>query len=1122
MWLFAPEKSQLRHRSVGLGALAMVLVGLGTTAMKAEPSARDTLLEGFETPPPEARPRLWWHWMGGNISAEGARLDLEWMQRIGIGGVHAFSGGKLPTPAVVKPAIPFMSDQWQAIFNQSLRQAHDAGFEFGIAGSPGWSETGGPWVVPADGMKKYVWSETQVVGGRPFRGRLALPPQVTGPFQEIEEGRSASQAYGDTAVIAFPTPRDEQDAIPARIEHVGMSGRSPLTLPVPADRPLKLGFEGAGGVQIEISYRRPVRLGAFTIGLREDAQALLEAQAGDGRWIAVAQASIEAAGDQLIHPAPQETTAFTPVAATRFRLKLTPQTLAASSALGEILPKKPVGSFTITRLAFLTGGRVNGFEAKAGFQSTISEEASRPAPVARGDAVPQGKVIWLTDRLRADGSLDWTPPAGRWTIVRMGWSLTGAVNAPAEPGATGLEVDKLDRAAVTRYLDHYLGLYEHASGGCLGPAGIGSMLTDSWEAGVQNWTPAMLAEFRTRQGYDPVPYLPVLTGRVVGNVALSEAFLFDFRKNLKEMVAENHHAVLARSLHARGMTYYSEAQGDFPRAIVDGMALKARSDIPTAEYWYRPFSTGPGQPTLRADLKESASVAHVYGKKLAAAEALTVAAIQDPWSFSPAMLRPVADRIFASGINRLLLHESHHQPLVDAKPGLSLFIFGQYFNRNESWAEQAGPWITYLGRTSHMLQQGQPIADIAYFYGEERSLSEQYVDRLETDIPAGHDYDYVGPEALLSLLSVRDGKIVTPSGMRYRFLYVPDRVRRFTLPALQKIEALVRAGGLVVAQRPLGGLGVMSPDAEIERITARLWGRKGRGRASDGQGAAQVYATIAQAIDAARLTPDIAFATPEDAQSLLWQHRRDGQTDIYFLSNQAKAARDISLRFRVTGRAPELWKADSGRMTPLSYRQQPDGVDVSVSLAPEESAFVVFPSATRLTDWTAPRAKETPLMQVEGPWLLAFEPGRGAPPTARFDKLVSWPQTTDPGIRYFSGSARYIKEVDLAAGMLRTGRRIQLDLGTVHEIATVRVNDMAFPPQWHSPYRLDVTHALRPGRNRLEISVVNLWPNRLIGDKQPGARPVAFAPSSPYRANSPLLPSGLLGPVRLVGVEQED
>jgi hypothetical protein len=284
---------------------------------------------------------------------------------------------------------------------------------------------------------------------------------------------------------------------------------------------------------------------------------------------------------------------------------------------------------------------VNPFP-QAGFQPSLGLGDVSTPKIDVSDAIKPQTVIDLTSRLQPDGRLQWTPPPGRWTALRLGWTMTGATNGPAEPEATGLEVDKLDPDAVRRYIDAYLGLYEQATGGKLGAIGVQSLLTDSWEAGVQNWTPRIFEEFRRRRGYDPVPFAPALAGRIVGSADLSDRFLWDFRQTLKDLVADSHQGILAQALKARGMTYYTEAQGDTPRAIADGMTLKAPADIPTAEYWYRPFAAGLGQLSLIADLEEAASAAHVYGKTVVAAEALTVAAPLDPWSFSPAMLKPVA------------------------------------------------------------------------------------------------------------------------------------------------------------------------------------------------------------------------------------------------------------------------------------------------------------------------------------------------------------------------------------------------------------------------------------------------------------------------------------------------
>jgi hypothetical protein len=1096
-------------------------VTFGSASPPAE-AASQALLAGFQSPPQVARPRVWWHWMNGNITAEGAALDLAWMKRIGLGGAHIFSGG-LPEPTVVPTPMPFMSDGWRGVFRAEAGSAARDGLEVGIAGSPGWSETGGIWVAPEDAMKKYVWSEVQAEGGRPLSEPLPLPPHAVGPFLGVAVPSQAKElkgdVYRDAKVIAFPTPADETASPePTYVSNAGALDLRGLRGDLSSS--IKLMLESGSG-WIEARYSEAVTLSALTLGAAAPVTVRIQAS-DDGQAFRTIREADTSADGTIEKPCPEQTVAFDPTRARAFRVTLTP------------IPKRgfPVGppphptiygaeptpsSLTITAFALSSGARIDRFEAKAGFQSTLGEGREPRLMASPAGAVRPDQVLDLSAQLRPDGRLNWTPPPGRWTIVRIGWSLTGQTNGPAEAAATGLEVDKLNRAAVRRYIDAYLGQYDAATGGRLERSGIQTLLTDSWEAGFQNWTPGILDEFRRRRGYDAVPYLPALAGRVVGSRAASDGFLWDYRLTLKELLAENHYGVLREALHARGLTYYSEAQGDTPRAIGDGLAMKAHADIPTAEYWYRPFATAPGQPSLKADLEEAASAAHLYGKPLVAAESLTVAAVDDPWGFSPRMLQPVADEIFARGVNRIIIHESHLQPLVDAKPGLEMLIFGQTFTRNESWADEAKPWVDYLARTSYLLQQGRFVADVAYFYGEERNLTERFLTRFEPGVPDGYHYDFVDRDALLKLLSVKDGAIVTPSGMRYRVLYLPPDVDRLSLTASNKIRDLVRAGAVLVGPKPVGGLGLQSSDAHVRAIADELWGprsletgrRVGKGRVYGPDG-------LQRALSDLLVAPDVEIAGRSADGEILSLHRRTADADIYFLSNQRARTEKLGVTFRAAGRAPEVWAAETGAAEAMGYRQSGGRTRVHLELAPNEAVFVVFQRKAPAATWSPPARRVQVLQTISGPWDVAFEPRRGAPAQTVFDRLISWPESSDAGVKYFSGHATYRKTVELPAAALRGGARIQLDLGDVREIATVAVNGKPVGTAWHPPYKLDITKALRPGANELAITVVNLWPNRIIGDKQPGATPITFAPQARYSASSPLLPSGLLGPVRLI------
>jgi len=354
---------------------------------------------------------------------------------------------------------------------------------------------------------------------------------------------------------------------------------------------------------------------------------------------------------------------------------------------------------------------VHSFEEKAGFFPNAGYYHLPSGTAGTEAAVRSADVVDLTSRMRPDGGLDWTPPAGEWLVLRIGYSLTGAMNRPASPEATGLEVDKLDREAVKRYMDTYLDMYRDATAGRLGEHGLRAMMFDSWEASFANWTPAILQEFERRRGYDPVPWLPAMAGYVVESPDRSDRFLWDWRRTLQELLEENHYDYLTSALHGIGMIRYGEAHEAVFAGMGDGMEMKRSADVPMGAMW---LASRPGEiePVYFNDLQESASVAHVYGQNLVAAEALTGG---PRFGSAPWDLKPTADAILLAGTNRFVIHTSTHQP-VSRGPGVTLGV-GQYFTRNETWAEQARPWVDYLSRASFMLQQGRAASDVAVFYG---------------------------------------------------------------------------------------------------------------------------------------------------------------------------------------------------------------------------------------------------------------------------------------------------------------------------------------------------------------------------------------------------------------------
>jgi hypothetical protein len=293
--------------------------------------------------------------------------------------------------------------------------------------------------------------------------------------------------------------------------------------------------------------------------------------------------------------------------------------------------------------------------------------------------------------------------------------------------------------------------------------------------------------------------MPVLTGQVVESAEASDQFLWDFRKTIGDLIADEHYGQVQASLKERGIGHYSESHEGGRAFVADGMEVKKLADIPMSAMWTQVPGVNKEQFGYNADDRESASVAHIYGQNLVAAESLTAGAA--PWAWSPETLKPTADQELLNGINRFVIHESAHQPLIDKAPGLTLGPFGQWFNRNETWAEQAGAWTDYLARSSYMLQQGHFAADVIYFYGEDSNLTAIFNDKAP-DMPAGYGFDYINADGLIHELNVAEGRITTKSGMNYRVLVLDPYSKHMSLPVLRAIHKLVEQGATVTGEKP--------------------------------------------------------------------------------------------------------------------------------------------------------------------------------------------------------------------------------------------------------------------------------------------------------------------------------
>ena len=1067
--------------------------------------------------------------MNGNITRDGIHKDLEWMHRVGIGGFQNFDAA-LATPQIVEKRLTYMTPEWKDAFKFTTKLADSLKLEMAIAGSPGWSESGGPWVKPEDGMKKIVWTETRVKAGA---SNIAVPkpPGVTGPFQNIAKGLEFGESpehikefdfYKDIAVVAYKLPGADKSLSDLNAVVTASGGNFTLSQLTDGDvgtTNLLPRDSLAGFGWIQFAFPQPQTIKAITmVGGGNPGVFGMGADAKDGRKL---EASDDGVNFKLICIIPpgavlEQTIAIPANTAKYFRVTVRnppkPVNMGAAFGLGGSENPKDPGGTAIAEIVLHAADRIHMFEEKDAFAPV--GDLNKKASAASNDVVNTNDIIDVTNKLNADGILNWIPPGGgsEWKVVRFGYSLMGINNHPASPEATGLEVDKLDPVAIKNYFENYLDQYKSATGGLMGSkGGLQFMVTDSWEAGAQNWTNNLSAEFQKRRGYNIIPWLPVLTGQIVKSTQASEQFLFDFRKTLSDMVSEYHYDGLTKILAAHGMKRYSESHENGRALIADGMEVKRTAAVPMSALWTpNQFINQNDQTYHTVDIRESASVAHIYGQNLVAAESLTALGIFGvAWSYSPENLKPSADLELANGLNRFVIHCSPHQPVDDKIPGLGLGPFGQWYTRHETWAEQAKAWNAYLSRSSYLLQQGKFVADIVYYYGEDNNVTSLFGKKTPV-IPEGYNYDYINSDALINVLSVKDGRLVTPSGMSYRVLVLDSNATKMSLPVLRKLSTLVKAGATVAGVKPAATPSLADDQNEFNKLVNEIWS------------AANTKVTEGKPlIDVLNIAPDFSYTKPQSNTKLLYVHRKTNDREIYWLNNRNDREEDIEATFRVAGKVPELWFADNGKTTALSYRIANGVTTIKLHMEPNDALFVVFKDKATKAAVELPVVKVKELTTVSGGWDLSFQKDRGAPASIKLDQLGSWTNNADAGVKYFSGTATYTKTITASADWFAKGTALRLDLGDVKNLAEVIVNGKSLGILWKKPFRMNVTGALKPGDNKVEIKVTNLWVNRLIGDMQPGATKITYTTMPFYQANSSLLPSGLLGPVKISAVSNQ-
>lgn len=1072
------------------------------------------------------------------------------MKDVGIGGAYLMPIKGPTNPPLMDSVVVQLTPQWWAMVRHAFSEAKRNGLKLGIHASDGFALAGGPWITPELSMQKIVWTQTNTTGGRLFNDSLQQPETL-------------ENYYKDIAVFAFPS-----------MPGAGISTRTvhPMITSSKGDSIARLLINPTNGRNfssdepcwIQYEFDAPFTCRSIIIRSRNNYQSnrLILQTSNDGKnFQTITRLEPPRHGWQdwdsdYTHSIPKATAKF-------FRFVYNNE--GSEPGAEDLDAAKWTQSLKIAGLELSSEARIDNYEGKNGEVWRISKYTTQEQ-VPNDFCVPSNKIIDLTSKLDKNGRLTWNVPAGEWTILRIGHTSTGHRNETGG-GGKGLECDKFNPGAVTLQFNKWFGEFYKQIDAATIKQVLQFFHVDSWECGSQNWSPVFRQEFKKRRGYDLYRYLPVMAGIPIGSADSSERVLHDVRKTIAELVNDNFYATLKKLSQQKGVQFTAESVA--PTMQGDGMLHYKTVDIPMGEFWLR--SPTHDKPN---DMLDAISGAHIYGKNIVQAEAFTE--LRMAWDEHPGMLKTLGDRNYALGINRMAYHVFMHNPWMDRKPGMTLDPIGLYFQRDQTWWKYSRAWVDYAKRCQALLQFGKPVVDIAVFTGDEfpgrailpdrlvpvlpgifgKEVIEGEEKRLKNEglplrrLPAGvtgsaniadpenwvdplrgYAYDSYNADALVNLSKVKNGNIELSTGAKYRLLVVPGATRMspnkgvISAASAAKIKQLAEEGATVLLNdefRKSTGLfnsstndkkveqlnktfvhATVFPDAEVTKI--------GRGKILLGPYQKESFASIG-------LVPDFMAtgSKGERAEKIAWTHRQGNGVDIYFISNQKDSAREINISLRVNGKLPELWDAVTGNIVQAgTWQMKNDRTELPVFLERNASIFVVLQKPTTKKEsiagknWTETKTVQT----IEGDWSVKFDTAYGGPKDAiHFSQLTDWSKNNDSSIRYYSGTAVYTKTFNYKTSGGKEA--VWLNIGTVHNLAEVFVNNVSCGVVWTAPYRVDISKAVKSGVNTLRIEVVNTWNNRLVGDSRLPAEKRITSTMYPFKwEGKALLPAGLLGPV---------
>lgn len=1051
-----------------------------------------SLVTQFKNPSDEFRPWTFWYWMRGAVSKEGIKADLEAMKDIGLGGAYLMPIKSVDGSDYAHP-VSQLSPEWWQMVQYSMVQADRLGLKLGMHISDGFALAGGPWISPAQSMQKVVFSEKISKGGNITNLQLPQPETIQNYYEDIQ-------------ILAIPINNKSivTTNSPSTLERVGVRSNNPDDT-IPFSIPDK-DFRSEKTCYIQYTFKKPFTLRSIEItpaGNNIQSQRLTVLASNNGKnFILIKKLVPPRQGWQ--NTGFNTTFSIPPTKAKYFRLDWTPESSEPGSEDLDAGKWKPTLKIKAIRLS--SNARINQWEGKSGLVWRIGEETTTTEIVDK-ECIPLNKIINLTSNFK-DGKLNCKLPSGNWRILRMGHTSTGHTNATGG-GGKGLECDKFSEKAVQMQFDNWFGAIFTKTDSALAHRVMKFMHIDSWECGSQNWSSNFADEFKKRRGYDLMPYFPLLAGYPVENIEKSEKVLRDVRTTIGELIDDVFFKVMMKNAQKHGCLVTAENVA--PTMISDGMLHFKDVDFPMGEFWFR----SPTHDKLN-DVLDAISAGHIYDKNIIPSESFTE--LRTNWDEHPAMIKPLLDRNFALGINKIFFHIFVHNPYLDKTPGMTLDGIGLYFQRDQTWWKQAKSFVDYVNRCQTLLQYGKPVVDLAVFTGEEMPRRAWTPDKLVPYLPVivdekrveseqkrlanvgqpmeetpvgvshsanilkaedwinplnGYAYDCLNNDALIRLAKVENGKLVLSSGMSYSSFLFPSKDAKgntifYSDVVKEKVNVLKN-----------NGVKIISEPVTINNKNAPALG----------------------------ISPDVVV--PEN---IAWNHRKSDDCDIYFIANQEDKENEFTAEFRCTSSNISQWNAVTGEIFEVKkYKKTDNGMQIRLKLSPSEATFIVFgKKSITFEDFATSSVIKTDTIKTN--WQIYFQKNQKLIST---NKLIDWSKNEDNTIKYYSGTATY--KTTFTWNFKSGQNYLYLNLGNVANLATVRINGVDCGTVWTAPYEVNISNVLKNGANSLEIDVTNTWANAINGADK-GIPPFqGIWTNGKYRMKEDrLLEAGLFGPVTIV------